>query len=206
MISSCPLFRRSANEDKYVIVFAVSDCSDRRFYYSQAAAMNKQGNLNDFFDVSAGSGTYAPRKRQAYSSKRLQQVVSEFRSEKAKLQKSNSPTPAISEGCTGSGADNDAEEGPVKKRRKTKGKGKEGPAEGSTSRKVAGRGRGRGRGRGTTAASAGRKKAVPKDSEEDGDEYVGDTGDVVGFVPQLRPRPKPKPAKKGKVGSDSDGV
>ena len=161
--------------------------------------MNKQGNLNEFFDVSAGSGTYAPRKRQAYSSKRLQQVVSEFRSEKAKLKTGNSPTPAASEGSTGSGADNDIDEGPTKKRRKTKAKGKE--KEGA-----ARRGKGRGR---ATATPAARKKATSKpagDSEEDGDDYVGDTGDVVGFVPQLRPRPKPKPAYKGKVGSDSDNV
>src|ERR1700691_1678180 len=86
--------------------------------------MNKQGNLNEFFDVSAGSGTYAPRKQQAYSSKRLQQVVSEFRSEKAKLKTGNSPTPAASEGSAGSGADNDTDEGPAKKRRKAKAKGK----------------------------------------------------------------------------------
>jgi len=169
--------------------------------------MNKQGNLNEFFDVSAGSGTYAPRKRQAYSSKRLQQVVSEFRSEKAKLKTGNSPTPAASEGSTGSGADNDIDEGPTKKRRKTKAKGKEKErVEGSTSGKAAGKGKGRGRG--TTTPAARKKKATSKPAadSEDGDEYVGDTGDVVGFVPQLRPRPKPKPAYKGKVGSDSDNV
>ncbi|KAG1750845.1 hypothetical protein EDB19DRAFT_2009468 [Suillus lakei] len=40
---------------------------------NQAAAMNRQGNLNSFFDVVPGSGSYAPRKRQAYGSKRLQQ-------------------------------------------------------------------------------------------------------------------------------------
>src|ERR1700691_3812193 len=93
--------------------------------------MNKQGNLNEFFDVSAGSGIYAPRKRQAYSSKRLQQVVSEFRSEKAKLKAGHSPTPAVSEGSTGSGAENDAVEEPAKKRRKTKAKGN-GKARGGT--------------------------------------------------------------------------
>jgi DNA excision repair protein ERCC-5 len=176
--------------------------------------MNKQGNFNEFFDVSAGGGTYAPRKRQAYSSKRLQQVVSEFRSEKAKVPKGQSPTPGVSEESTGSGADNDAvdaEEGPVKKRRKTKGRGKEQAEAGDSTRKRAA-GRAKGRGRGTKTASASRKKTVSKstpDSEGDGDEYVGDAGDVVGFVPQLRPRPKPKPAYKGKVGpgeGDDDGT
>ncbi|KAG1821643.1 uncharacterized protein BJ212DRAFT_1445185 [Suillus subaureus] len=46
---------------------------------SQVAAINRQGNLNSFFDVAPGSGSYAPRKRQAYASKRLQQVVTDFR-------------------------------------------------------------------------------------------------------------------------------
>ncbi|EGN98893.1 hypothetical protein SERLA73DRAFT_108084 [Serpula lacrymans var. lacrymans S7.3] len=55
----------------------------------QATSLNRQGNLNNFLDVAPGS--HAPRKRQAYASKRLQQVVSEFRSEQAKL-KGKQPT------------------------------------------------------------------------------------------------------------------
>lgn len=82
----------------------------------QAAAMNKQGNLNDFFDVTSGNGTYAPRKRQAYASKRLQQVVSDWRREQQK------PT-------------GESEEGPAKKKVKTKS-----PA--GASRKKGGRARG----------------------------------------------------------------
>ena len=46
--------------------------------------MNKQGNLNEFLDVAGGSGTLAPRRRQAYTSKRLQQIVSDFRSQQAR--------------------------------------------------------------------------------------------------------------------------
>ncbi|KAF8513176.1 hypothetical protein BU17DRAFT_77279 [Hysterangium stoloniferum] len=45
----------------------------------QAAATNRQGTLDCFFNASLGNGTYAPRRRQAYSSKRLQQVVADFR-------------------------------------------------------------------------------------------------------------------------------
>ncbi|KAK7033213.1 hypothetical protein R3P38DRAFT_2619130 [Favolaschia claudopus] len=56
----------------------------------QTGALNKQGDLNGFFDI-AGSGTVAPRKRQAYSSKRLQQVVSDFR----KKRKLGSKSPAV---------------------------------------------------------------------------------------------------------------
>lgn len=51
---------------------------------SQANAMNRQGTLGDFFDVTGGgSGTTAlePRKRQAYTSKRLQELVSAHRNE-----------------------------------------------------------------------------------------------------------------------------
>ena len=48
-------------------------------HYIQTNALNKQGNLNEFFDITAGSGTFEPRKQQAYTSKRLQQVVADFR-------------------------------------------------------------------------------------------------------------------------------
>ncbi|KAJ7928931.1 hypothetical protein B0H13DRAFT_2228860 [Mycena leptocephala] len=57
----------------------------------QSGALNKQGDLNGFFDIS-GSGIVAPRKRQAYASKRLQQVVSDYR----KKRKHGSKSPAAS--------------------------------------------------------------------------------------------------------------
>ena len=41
--------------------------------------MNKQSNLNGFFDISAGAGTYAPHQKNAYASKRLQKLVTNFR-------------------------------------------------------------------------------------------------------------------------------
>ncbi|CAK5268406.1 unnamed protein product [Mycena citricolor] len=75
------------------------------------SGLNKQGNLNTFLDVS-GSGTIAPRQRQAYTSKRLQKVVSDFRKK----------------GRPAEGADSGSEDRePPKKRIKTKkaaGKGK----------------------------------------------------------------------------------
>ena len=37
--------------------------------------------METYFDVSVGSGTYAPRKRAPYASKRLQKVVTDFRKE-----------------------------------------------------------------------------------------------------------------------------
>ncbi|THH13045.1 hypothetical protein EW146_g7122, partial [Bondarzewia mesenterica] len=56
----------------------------------QAQALNRQGNLNEYFEVTVGDGAFAPRKRNAYASKRLQQVVNDFRNEQAKLRKSGS--------------------------------------------------------------------------------------------------------------------
>jgi DNA excision repair protein ERCC-5 len=150
------------------------------------AALNKQGNLNEYFDVSTGNGTYAPRKRQAYSSKRLQQVVSEFRSERAKHNKGHSPSPAISDGNVASGAENGVDEEPAKKRRKTRTKGT-GQAEAAEPRDSTRKATGR-RGRGT---SAGKRKIAKAAVDNDEDEYLGNSGDAEGFAPQLRPRPKP---------------
>ncbi|KAF9243402.1 hypothetical protein BU15DRAFT_86379 [Melanogaster broomeanus] len=83
---------------------------------NQAASMNRQGNLNGFFDVTPAAGSYAPRKRQAYGSKRLQQVVSDFRKEQAKMQGRSTRTPTPDQ-------DRDIvpedEAAPPKKRRKT---------------------------------------------------------------------------------------
>ena len=141
--------------------------------------MNKQGNLNEFFDVSAGSGTQAPRKRQAYTSKRLQQVVSEFRNERAKLKASKPPTPAASK----SGGESSAEmseseaDGPAKKRRNTgmtKGKRDAMPNKKSSQR------------RGRTAKSVSTRKnrastasRATADSEDGDGEFVGDRKSVV---------------------------
>ena len=57
--------------------------------------------LDKYFDTSIAGGVYAPRKRQAYASKRLQQVVSDFRKgvteERAKSTTPKEGTPAIDE-------------------------------------------------------------------------------------------------------------
>ncbi|KAI6042859.1 hypothetical protein EDC04DRAFT_2563357 [Pisolithus marmoratus] len=86
---------------------------------NQVTSLNKQGDLNEFFSVTSGGGTVAPRKRQAYSSKRLQQVVTEFRKEQAKHRdrSATTPTPELD--------DREREAGPItedtrlKKRQKT---------------------------------------------------------------------------------------
>ena len=60
--------------------------------------LGRQGVLDKFFDTSIAGGVYAPRKRQAYASKRLQQVVSDFRKGVAEERtKSKEGTPAADE-------------------------------------------------------------------------------------------------------------
>ena len=54
--------------------------------------------LDKYFDTSIAGGVYAPRKRQAYASKRLQQVVSDFRKGAVEERaKSKEGTPAVDE-------------------------------------------------------------------------------------------------------------
>lgn len=59
----------------------------------QAGGANKQGTLSAFFDISVGTGTYAPRKKQAYASKRLQKIVQDYRKERKQQGGSTSPGP-----------------------------------------------------------------------------------------------------------------
>lgn len=150
----------------------------------QAAAMNRQGNLNGFFDVAAGSGTFAPRRRQAYASKRLQQVVSDFRK---KRKAAVGPSGSVDEGSN-SDVNEEEDNMPVKKKPKSSSKGKKGRE--STSHRL---GRGRDRGRPSST-----RKTVEHSSSED-DEFREEVITTVEapLSAQLRPRPKPKPIYKG---------
>ncbi|KAK0204838.1 PIN domain-like protein [Desarmillaria ectypa] len=150
----------------------------------QVAAMNRQGNLNGFFDVAAGSGTFAPRRRQAYASKRLQQVVSDFRK---KRKAGVDPSGSVDEAYGGSDSGVSEEDTPIKKKPKSSWRGKKGHE--STSHR---RGRGRGRGR----PSSTRKTSEPS-SGEDAEFRKAVVTVEAPFSGQLRPRPKPKPIYKG---------
>lgn len=55
------------------------------------SSLAKQSTLLSHFDVSAGTGTYAPRKKQAYASRRLQKLVVDFR--KSRQEASATPGP-----------------------------------------------------------------------------------------------------------------
>jgi len=185
----------------------------------QVAALNRQGNLNDFLDISAGSGTHAPRKNRAYESKRLQQVISDFRKKKRQDNSSNAPVSASQSGSQDESEDVQEEtsikrqrtssttgESAIKKKGRTTttassaSRGKRKPG---TSSAVA-RGRGRGRGRtGQTRAQA-RKSKAHESSSELSEENMGDGDSDDIFVPaatgeanQPKPRPRPRPTYKG---------
>lgn len=131
-------------------------------------------------EVDSGAGSYAPRKRQAYTSKRLQQVVSDFRRERAKTQSQNAGSVAPSQ--DGDFAP-EGETGPSKKRRKTTALNKR--KKGLT-----------GKVRQTKAETSGRRKDA--DATSAGEESMDD-GECLpaGLIPsqplsvQLRPRPGP---------------
>lgn len=192
--------------------------------YAKEAALNKQGNLNEFLNVAGGSGTAAPRKRQAYASKRLQQIVSDFRSQQARLsgnasesESSGAPSdphakpPGTKAGHSGSETESDYEEGGAAKKRKRTARGK---AAGKTKAvneeegggKPATRGRRRGSARGTARGRSGRgngrKGKARAAKESDGDEAVDDEALPEGSHSpppppvKLRPRPKPRPRRK----------
>ncbi|EAU85580.2 flap structure-specific endonuclease [Coprinopsis cinerea okayama7 len=168
---------------------------------SQTNALNKQGNLTDFFGVGGGSGTIAPRQRQAYASKRLQQVVSEFRKKRG-LQREKSRGVSV-------GMDSGAEEGegesegsgpskPVRKRKRTTTPGNS--AAGSKKRKQASKApKGP---RGTKGKGKGKATAVATSDEEEGGSETGASEDAfeepnvnieVPLKVELRARPKPRP-------------
>lgn len=160
---------------------------------NQAAAMNRQGNLNSFFDVAPSSGSYAPRKRQAYGSKRLQQVVTDFRKQQAKR---NTSTPVSDE--ADDLAPEDGKEPATKKRKtgaKQKSRTKSSPAVAQQKRQGAVTSR-RGKGRAARAQDSSRSGALQESESESGDEYVGNVDDdgpsaTETSKPRLRPRARP---------------
>lgn len=157
---------------------------------NQAASMNRQGNLNSFFDVAPGTGSYAPRKRQAYGSKRLQQVITDFRNQQAQR---NTSTPVSDE--TDDLTPNDGKEPATKKRKMSaKSRTKTSPVVAQPKRQGTGTGR-RGKDRGTRTRGSS-SKTVQESESESGDEYVGNVIDdnpsaTETSKPTLRPRARP---------------
>lgn len=164
----------------------------------QAAAANKQGTLDNFFDVSLGSGTYAPRRRQAYSSKRLQQVVTDFRT-----MHSSTKSKSV---ASGSEEDGPSEKGSVPKKRR-KGKQVEKKPRKTT---VGERGRG---GRVPRGRKRNDKESFEPEKEQgEADAAPGSAAPPV-LASKLRPRPKPnnqsiagEAGEAGEAGGDEEEV
>ncbi|KAG8991511.1 DNA repair protein rad2 [Tulasnella sp. JGI-2019a] len=152
----------------------------------QMNAINKQSNLNAFFDISAGSGTFAPKRSQAYASKRLQRVVSDFRKRK------NATTTE----------EDEEEEMTVKKKQKrkvtaTKGKGKAVERGSSVvpvvEKKV------------KKPAARKKRKVLEEWTDEDKEADKASNSEMDdqerAAALSLRPRPRPRPRMKGAVNS-----
>lgn len=147
--------------------------------------------------MTAGSGSYAPRKRHAYTSKRLQQVVSEFRSEQAKAKTGT-------EQDSGPDSGDELDEGPAKKRAKKGGKGEEkANVKTVTSGKRGKGGKGLRGSRGSSSAGS-RKRTINKHANDGSASDYGGTNN--GETPEGTPpplavhlRPRPKPAYKAKA-------
>ncbi|KAG6853978.1 hypothetical protein C0991_011841 [Blastosporella zonata] len=165
----------------------------------QTAALNKQGNLAEYFDISAGIGTFAPKKRQAYTSKRLQNVVDDFRRKRGRADSATSHSQ--------SDDDKDLGTAPVKKRTKTSANGKNGNSRRGLITKSTTRGRG---GKAKAHAGTSRSKKPSSDDEHDNSDGLDVPEAVVipsdpEVVARLRPRPKPNRKETRKPAMEDGG-
>ncbi|KAJ4500795.1 hypothetical protein C8R41DRAFT_874204 [Lentinula lateritia] len=168
----------------------------------QVNAINRQGNLNVFFDVSAGSGTAAPRKRQAYASKRLQQVVSDFRKKRKSAGTSTTAESSSDDDSQKSEEREDVQ--PPKKKQRTSKKVKEKSNSGNLAT----------RSKKTTARRPrATKKSNISGEDEDGGAFVRgpEAGNAAApstpLAVNLRPRPKPKPNnRRGALSKHDDSI
>lgn len=175
------------------------------FRVLQAQALNQQGNLNEYFRVNSAGGVIAPRNRKTYASKRLQQVVNDFREQRRRAietsKNDNEDAGAVEEQSSSSSeGDTEAPPQPTAKR---------GKARGGSSVDDAGKRRGRG-GRGSArGARAGpsrkRKRSVTSASSggADGADSDGqDRGSQSKTPPPLpsgtASRPRARPAFRGR--------
>lgn len=158
---------------------------NRRRTNTSGTTSGLQGSLSEWVNVHATnnfSGNMAPRKKEVYSSRRLQQVVTEFR----KKRKSGSVGPSRSESASEGEHEEESTSGPVKKQRKTKAAARGGKV-----------GRGKGRGRGSKIAASGRKgKAIIDDDDAytEGSDREGDGTSLRESI-EMRPRPRPRPVR-----------
>lgn len=198
--------------------------TDHNLYFAQASTTNRQGLLNDFFSVSAGTGAAEPRKQQVYKSRRLQDLVTEHRKEQArkraqegesssepkakksrgkgKVTGSSRAAPSASTSSTSVGSEGEEpQEQPVVKKRK-----KASARSGETARGARGGSRARGeRGRGAKSSSSRARKSKATDLAAASTSNAADDGEFVAALPSdvpvreiaLRARVRPRPAFRG---------
>ncbi|KAI6108074.1 PIN domain-like protein [Pisolithus sp. B1] len=174
---------------------------------NQVTSVNKQGDLNEFFNVTSGAGTVAPRKRQAYSSKRLQQVVTKFRKEQAKNRDRSTTPERDDRDCNAGPATEDIR---LKKKRKTavsrKGKYTEAGQTENVTRTATIKGKKNGGARTADAAKSRKRRHSNSDENSDdrpdgGERPAGaqevhiDSAPSAPLAVQLRPRVKPRVRK-----------
>ena len=167
------------------------------FCVLQAQALNQQGNLNEYFGVNSAGGVIAPRNRKAYASKRLQQVVNDFREQRRRATETSKNTGADEEQPSSSSeGDNEEPPQPTAKRGKARG----GSSLGDAGKRRGRGGRGRGSARGARAGpSRKRKRSVTSTSSGGGDGADSDGQDPPPPPPSgTASRPRARPAFRGR--------
>ncbi|KDQ14344.1 hypothetical protein BOTBODRAFT_32808 [Botryobasidium botryosum FD-172 SS1] len=182
----------------------------------KAVGANKQATLNNFFDVSIGAGTYAPRPRQAYASKRLQKIVTDFRKEQKRPEDGGDDN-----GEDESAAPTSGEKEPAEKKKGGKGKGKaktsatKAPTKSARGGSTSARGGGKRKSRANSdKAGTTKKQKVSRQTPSNDESRETIMADVPAEMieeqdappalrAKLRPRPKPRIRKKA-VEDDAD--
>ncbi|KAI9440023.1 PIN domain-like protein [Lactarius indigo] len=159
---------------------------------TQALALNKQGNLKEYFGVSSG-GLVAPRNRRNYTSKRLQQVVDDFREQRRKetaTTRTNDDTPEESSSSSSEGGEGVPPTAPVAKRNRGRG--------GFSSKGVTRKSRGRGGARGGRAGTSRKRKrsvttSISGDDPSGSDLLSESKSKTPPLLGGTASRPKPRP-------------
>ncbi|KAH9959585.1 hypothetical protein BC827DRAFT_1212397 [Russula dissimulans] len=128
---------------------------------NQAQALNKQGNLNEYFGVNLAGGVIAPRKRKAYTSKRLQEAVNDFREQRRRdtAAGARNDDGAEDKSSSSPSAESEVEEAPARPAAAGRGKARGGKSSGGTAGKRKGwGGRGGARGGGARARTSRKRK------------------------------------------------
>lgn len=179
--------------------------------------MNRQGNLTSFFKVAPGSGSYAPRKRQAYGSKRLQEVVTDFQKQQAQRKRGSTSTAVSDHDETDDFVPEDDHEPAIKKRKTGANQKGQTKADTGAIRQKRPRSVTNQRGKGRSFRVRASSSIAPQEPGSDsGDEYVGEGNDGSPSIteiskPRLRPRARPvtkgtrKPDRYDALAADSEG-